>query len=378
MMPDLKQVILGNSVLDYLIALSILITGFLLSRYAARGLSFLAFRIFPRPRNHNIGFAHFLQLLRKPFTTFLFFITIFLAFYHLDFPNEWKLAPVEQFGLRMVILKSFLVALAVSTCWIFLRIVDFFGLILLEKARLTESKADDQIVPFLKEGLKVVVVIFFFFLILGAIFDLDITSLIAGLGIGGLAIALAAKESLENLLGSFTIFFDKPFQVGDLIKIGNTEGHIERIGFRSTRIRTLDKSFVTVPNKKLVDSELDNLTLREQRRIRFFIQLTYDTPSASLRKLMDDIRSYVLTRPETTDECFVHFYEFGTYSLNVRIIYFVNSNDWDTYSAVREQVNFHIMELVESNHLRFAFPTSTIITSGDAPLTQTGADPAGI
>jgi MscS family membrane protein len=363
---DPQEIFLGNSVLDYLISAGVLLSGFLLSRYAARGMSFLAFKIFPRQKNENVGFEHFLSLLKKPFTIFLFFITTFLAFQHLEFPAEWKLAPVERFGIRMVMEKTFLVALAVSTCWIFLRIVDYFGLILLEKAKLTESKADDQIVPFLKEGIKVVVVIFFFFLILGAIFDLDITSLIAGLGIGGLAIALAAKESLENLLGSFTIFFDKPFQVGDLIKIGNTEGHIERIGFRSTRIRTLDKSFVTVPNKKLVDSELDNLTLREQRRVRFFIQLTYNTPSSSLRKLMDDIKDYVLSQPETTDECHVHFYEFGTYSLNIRIIYFVNSNEWDIYSSVREKVNFHIMELVERNQLSFAFPTSTIISAGDA------------
>lgn len=374
---DLKHIVLGNAVADYLITALILLFGFILGRYAARGLSFLAFKIFPRRFKESLGFEHFLSLLRKPFTNFLFFITLFLAFQHLEFPAEWHMAPVDTFGFRMVLKKCFLVALAISTCWIFLRIVDFFGLILLEKAKLTESKSDDQIVPFLKEGLKVVVVIFFFFLILGAIFDLDITSLIAGLGVGGIAIALAAKESLENLLGSITIFFDKPFQIGDLIKIGNIEGHIERIGFRSTRIRTLEKSFVTVPNKKLVDSELDNLTLREQRRVRFIIQLTYDTPSASLRKLMDDIKSYVISRNETTSECHVHFYEFGTYSLNIRIIYFVNSNEWEVYSAVREQINFHIMELVELNHLQFAFPTSTIISANDS-ATSTSDLPQGI
>jgi MscS family membrane protein len=370
MNPEFQKIILGNSVADYLGSLLILLCGFLLSRYAAKWLSFLAFKIFPRQKIEHVGFDSFLKLLKKPFTVFLAFITVFLAFQHLDFPAEWKLAPVEKFGFRMVIEKTFLVALSVSTCWIFMRIVDYVGLILLEKAKLTESKADDQIVPFLKEGLKVLVVIFFFFFILGAIFGLDITSLVAGLGIGGLAIALAAKESLENLLGSFTIFFDKPFQVGDLIKIGNTEGHIERIGFRSTRIRTLDKSFVTVPNKKLVDSELDNLSLREQRRVRFFIQLTYDTPSVALKKLMDDIRSYLLSRIETTDDCFVHFYEFGTYSLNIRIIYFINSNDWDVYSAVREDVNFHIMKLVESAQLNFAFPTSTIISGNSGNFTS--------
>jgi MscS family membrane protein len=361
----LQQVYLGNTGLDYLISAGVLFSGFVLSRYAAKGLSFVAFKIIPKQKNVLVGFDRFLDLLKKPFTVFLFFITIFLAFYHLQFPPEWKMAPVEKFGLRMIIEKLFLVALTISTCWIFLRLVDYFGLLLFEKAKLTESKADDQVVPFLKEGLKVLVVIFFFFFILGAIFKLDITSLIAGLGIGGLAIALAAKESLENLLGSFTIFFDKPFQVGDLIKIGSIEGNIERIGFRSTRIRTLEKSFVTVPNKKLVDTELDNLTLREQRRVRFFIQLTYDTPSDRLKTLMDDIRNYVLSQPETTEDCFVHFYEFGTYSLNIRIIYFVNSNDWDIYSAVRERVNFYVMEQVERSKLKFAYPTSTVISSTD-------------
>src|SRR6185369_10292037 len=124
----------------------------------------------------------------------------------------------------------------------------------------------DQLVPFLREAIKIIIGVFSFFFILGAVFHINIASLIAGLGIGGLAFALAAKETLENLLGSFTIFLDKPFVVGDVVKVGSAEGTIENIGFRSTRIRTLEKTLLTVPNKKMVDAELDNLTERVVRR----------------------------------------------------------------------------------------------------------------
>jgi MscS family membrane protein len=136
---------------------------------------------------------------------------------------------------------------------------------------------DDQLVPFVVEIGKIAVYIVLFFVLLGKVFDIDVTALAAGVGIGGIAIAMASKESLENLLGSFTIFFDKPFLVGDLVSTGSITGTVEKVGFRSTRIRTFDKSIVTVPNKNMISAELDNLGKRKVRRARFYIGLTYDT-----------------------------------------------------------------------------------------------------
>jgi MscS family membrane protein len=203
--------------------------------------------------------------------------------------------------------------------------------------------------------------IFSLFSILGAVYNLDITSLIAGLGIGGLAIALAAKESLENLLGSFTIFLDKPFVIGDLIKVGNVEGNVEKIGFRSTRIRTLEKTFVTVPNKKLVDTELDNLTNREIRRIKFDIVLRYDTQLESIQKIINDIKLVIEADPLRFDEVSVYLYEFGNYGFTVRVIYFANTAVWNEYMQMREKINFKIIEIINKHKARLAYPTQSIL-----------------
>ena len=145
--------------------------------------------------------------------------------------------------------------------WTILQSVEYLGLRLKFRAEQTESKVDDQLIPFAIEIAKVLVFIFAVVVILANVFEQNVTALAAGLGVGGVAVALASEESLENLLGSFTIFLDKPFQVGDVITIGTITGVVEKVGFRSTRVRTFDRSIVA-PNKNLVNAELDNLGLR--------------------------------------------------------------------------------------------------------------------
>ena len=147
-----------------------------------------------------------------------------------------------------------------------LRIIDFIAIILEKKANLTSDQSDNQLIIFFKDFFKVILVIIGIIMIIKFAFDRNIGSLLTGLSIVGAAIALALRESLENLIASFIIFFDKPFTIGDLVKVQNITGSVEKIGLRSTRIRTDQKTYVTVPNKQMVDSLLDNLSLRSQRR----------------------------------------------------------------------------------------------------------------
>ena len=161
---------------------------------------------------------------------------------------------------------------------------------------------DDQLIPFIIELGKIAVYIVLFFVLLSKIFDIDVTALAAGVGIGGIAIAMASKESLENLLGSFTIFFDKPFLVGDLVSTGSITCTVEKVGFRSTRIRTFDKSIVTVPNKNMISTELDNLGKRKVRRSRFYIGLTYDTTIEQMKKVVNEIENLINEHPKTDQE----------------------------------------------------------------------------
>lgn len=357
MLSTLQEIkFLDNSLLSYCLFAGIILMGLLFQRLLSKLLTLFVFK-FLQKYSTGVSFEKLLALLKKPMAMFILSVTLYLAFSQLVFPVSWECSPIEKFGLRMFFYRLFEVAIVVSITWILLRLVDFFGLVFMYKASLTETKTDDQLVPFLRESVKVIISIFSVFFILGAIFELNVASLIAGLGIGGLAIALAAKESLENLLGSFTIFFDKPFVIGDLIKVGNVEGHVENIGFRSTRIRTAEKSFVTVPNKKLTDNELDNFSHRSQRRVSFTVGLSYESKASQLKNIVADIKAYLDNHPKVAkEEIYVKMLGFDLNSINIMVLYFVDSIEYTTFIEVREDVNFKIMEIVEKHGCSFAHP----------------------
>ena len=349
----------GNTVQNYIISISIVVLGLIFKGLISSILRKFLFKIVG-DRNNEEGKSEFDNLLKKPITYFLFLLIIYLASNMLSIPDSLNLVSSDELGLRMFFEKGFLLLLVSSIIYIVLQSVEYVGLRLAQKAAKTESKVDDQLIPFAIEIAKVLVVIFGVLIILGNIFGIDITALAAGLGIGGVAVALASKESLENLLGSFTIFFDKPFTVGDIITIGGITGVVEKVGFRSTRIRTFDKSLVSVPNKKMVDAELDNLGKRNVRRVKFYLGLTYDTKIDQIKKIVSEIENLIKNHRLTTENCMVKFQEFGASSLDILIVYFVNSPDWEDLTNVKQEINFEIMNIVKSNNSDFAFPSTTV------------------
>ncbi|MBC7922828.1 MAG: mechanosensitive ion channel family protein [Ferruginibacter sp.] len=369
----LNQSFLGNELRDFAWFAGILGVGLLLKRVFSVLISRLLYH-FVRGEEEKVPVTEFIRLLRVPFENFTLLLFLYLAFDRLRFPVEWNLAPVSAFGLRQVIAKGYQILLILSVTWILLRFIDFFAREFTRKAAVAESPLDNQFVPFFKELVKVLMVIFSLFFILGVVFHLNVASLVAGLGIGGLAVALAAKESLENLFASFTIFFDRPFVAGDAIQVGAISGTVEKVGFRSTRIRTFDKSFLTVPNKMLIDQALDNLTQRRLRRARFTIGLTLDTPAETLKAVAADIRAALDEHPGTrTEPGVVRFDEFGTSSLNLLVLFFVETADWGEYMAVKEEINYRIIEIVHHHRAAFAFPTTTLHWPG--PAAGTGGQP---
>lgn len=348
----LEYTFVENKISAYIAFLLILLLGIILRHLFSRIVSGILFRLIKK-YSSGVSYERFLSLLSKPLGYLILVVCVYFAFDQLEFPRHWNLTHSKKFGLRMVLNRSYEIILVVIITRVLNRFADFFGLILAQRAAGTESKTDDMLVPFIKEAIKIVIVIISALYILGNVFNLNITSIIAGLGIGGLAFALAAKESLENLLGSFTIFLDKPFQVGDVVQFGPTIGTVERIGFRSTRIKTPEKSMLTVPNKKLVDAELDNLTLRPERRIRFFIGLSYNTTSSDLKKITEAIYNCIDQHPYTTREIKVVFNEFGKSALEILIEYYLTKIDYDTFLSVRQEINFRIKEIVETNNSSF-------------------------
>ena len=271
---NLQDTILDNSLQNIFIFSGIILTGIVLKRFFSHQISGLIYRLIKRYTT-GVSVKEFRDLLHKPMSIFIMLITLYLAFRQLHFPLEWEIPTEEKFGVRYMIWKSFIFSLFLSLTWLLRRLVDFFGLVLMYRARLNNSKTDDQLIPFIKESIKVVVMIMSLFLQLGFIFHLNIASLVTGLGIGGLAIALAAKDTLENLLGSFAIFLDKPFSIGDVVKVNTATGKVERIGFRSTQIRTPENTIITIPNKQMTDVALENISMRKMIRATFPLLLRF-------------------------------------------------------------------------------------------------------
>ena len=357
-METLNTVLFDNSVKDYLITLGLLILVFALHIPIANLVTSIIKRILSRFVNES-NRTYFKKVLRRPIAFLLLLIGFTVALNFLTFPSALE---IEFYGKTLTsIIQAFMELIyAVVLTWFILKLVDFFMLFLNDKAEQTDTKEDDQMVLFIKDIAKVFIIFSALLFVLGNIFHVNVSSLIAGAGIAGLAIALAAKESLENLLGSFTIFIEKPFTVGDYIKVGDVDGIVEKVGFRSTRIRTLDKSYVTLPNRKIIDTSLDNKTLRTLRRVVHFVGVEYGTSKQTLQTIIRDIQETIDSNPYTNENGLVSFYEFGDSALNVRVEYYVNVLDWSTYVRIKEEINFKIMEIVEQNGSDFAFPTQTI------------------
>jgi MscS family membrane protein len=350
---------LSNTLLDYSWFIGAILVGLLFKKLISKYLSHLLFKIVGK-KGAEVGVDKFDALLTKPIGLFIMLSIIYLGSSHINYPEVWNLAPENEVGLKMLINKGFSLIYVYSIFWIFLKVIDFIGLILNKRAEATENKMDDQLIPFIVEIAKIITYIFALVIVMGNVFEVDITALAAGLGIGGIALAMASKESLENLLGSFTIFFDQPFTVGDTVTVGTVTGTVEKVGFRSTRIRTFDKSLVTVPNKKMIDAELDNLGMRPVRRVKFNIGLTYETAPEQIKAIVTDIQAMINQHPKTNQEGKVRFQEFGSSSLDILVMYFVDSPKWNDLIDVKEDVNYKIMEIVKKHNSDFAFPSTTV------------------
>lgn len=348
----LQTEFLGNTLESYCWFTGIILVGLILKKYVAKLLSLLIYRLLKK-QVYEISFDKFLALVKKPFGTFITLTTLYFAFQYIDFPKAWHFTSVDKFGMRMVMYRVFQITVIVSFTQILLRIIDFFGIVLVHKATTGESSGNHTLIPFIKEAIKVIIIILSGFFILGAVFHLNISSLIAGLGIGGLAIALAAKETLENLFSSVTIFFDRPFVLGDYVKVDDVEGTVEKIGFRSTRIRTSDNSVVTLSNKKMVENKLENLSLRIKRRVNFTFAIKPTIPSNVIEKIVKEIEQLVNNNDATTKEGFISCSEIGLNGFTIKLDYFVNEMDVRLYHSVREAINLKVIDIVLTNKAEF-------------------------
>lgn len=374
--PFFEQIIWGNTVQAYCMFAGIILIGFLLKRIASKIISQLLFKLFKKFAD-EVKIDTFIALLLKPFEFFITLTVLFLAINQLKHPLELEVfhykklinnvKVLQQFTLGELLDKIFLFLIILSFFWIILRIIDFIAHVFTYKAIKSENKADDQLVPFLKELFKFVIYFIGFFVLLGYVFEVNALSLITGLGIGGIAIALAAKETLENLIASFTIFIDKPFTVGDLVKVDGVEGTIEKVGFRSTVLRSTDKTTIIIPNRAMIDGVLENMTRRNFRRVKFNIGITYETSSDSIKKIIADLEAFLTVNNYTTDSS-VTLDSFADSALNIQVLYLIENIDYNIYLKTKEEINFKIIEIVQQHGSEFAYPTQR--TVGEKPVQE--------
>lgn len=266
--------------------------------------------------------------------------------------------PTEIWAWIVVIintLKPFLITV------IFYKIVDVVAAYFSKLAERTESTLDDQLVPLIRKSLKAVVVVIGTLFVLKEGLDLDIIPFLTGLSIGGVAIALAAQDTIKNFFGSIMIFLDRPFQVGDWITSGDLDGTVEEVGFRSTRVRTFRNSVMYIPNGKIADATIDNHGLRQYRRFYSTITITYDTPPELINEFVKGLREIVISHPKTRKDAFhVYFNNLSSFSLDIMFYVFFEVPTWGEELECRHEVLIQIMKLAEALGVRFAFPTQTV------------------
>ncbi|MBR9978722.1 MAG: mechanosensitive ion channel family protein [Bacteroidetes bacterium] len=266
--------------------------------------------------------------------------------------------------------------IAGSGVWAAYRMVDLLAAYFMTLAVRTDSKFDDLLVPMLRRVLKIIVIAFGLLFIADNL-DIDITSLLAGIGIGGIAFALAAKDTVENLFGSLTVMFDKPFEIGDWIKIGDLEGTVEDVGFRSTRIRTFYNSQISMPNSRLVSIPVDNLGRRRYRRVSTTLGVQYDTPPDTIDAFCEGIRELIRKHPYTRKDMYmVYFNEFADFSLNILLYVFHETPDWPTELRERHRLFTDILRLARKLGVEFAFPTQTLHIANAPPIELRSSDAA--
>ena len=262
-------------------------------------------------------------------------------------------------------LVSILFVLALSyIVYCFVDVVDHWLTAFSEK---TESKMDDMLAPVVRKSLRVTIVILALLDVATILSDKPLTSVLAGLGVGGLALALAAQDTIKNFFGSLMLFVDKPFEMGDRIVVGDTDGPVEEVGLRSTRIRTLEGHLVTIPNGKLAHEKIRNISKRPYLKRVANITVTYDTPPEKVERAVEILKDILENHEGMTPDRppRVVFNEFLDAALNILVIYWYSPPDFWEFMALNQRINLEILRRFNDEGIEFAFPTQTLYLAGD-------------
>jgi len=348
-MDFLQNTFLGNSLEHWLMALAWGVGGVIVARILYRIVGSVARKITSKTRSNLDDLI--VDKLEEPLILALTIIALRTGYSELTFGD----------GVDNFVDSAMKVAYALNITWGIARLVDavilnFFVPFTLKK----ESAMMDQFGPILRKGLRSGIWIFGLIMALNNA-GYDVGALIAGVGIGGLALAMAAKDFVSNMFGGITVFVDQPFKVGDRIQISGYDGTIEEIGLRSTRLRTLAGRLVIIPNFKFTDTFLENVAVEPARKVALTLGLTYDTTPERVEEAIGILKAIIAERADTLEaDPTIWFDSFGDFSLNVKLVYYIKKSGHWAYSP--SEVNLEILKRFNAAGLDFAFPTQTLLT----------------
>ena len=346
-MEVIHQEFYGNSILNWAIAVGILILSFVVVKMLYWIFSNVIRRLTSKTKTNLDDVL--IDKLEKPLTYLVLILGYWISIHYLVFKEE----------VELVLENAAYFLLVIDFTAILSRIVDaLITEIIMPISEKSDSSFDNQLIPVIQKGVRSII------WILGIIIGLDnigfdITAMIAGLGIGGLALALAAQDSVKNIFAGIMIFLDKPFRIKDRIQVDGFDGIVEEVGLRSTRLRTLEGRIVTIPNSRFTDNSVTNVTSQPTLKVKLNLGLTYDTDEVQMQKAIDILEDIVKNQEAITDDYAAGFNGFGDFSLNILFIYYVKPNShWlDTQTLVNKE----ILRRFNKEGLEFAFPTQTIL-----------------
>jgi len=358
------EIIRGNAIWRFFIVLLVILAAMVLGRIVQYGIESYA-----RRREEKRGVSAvtlFLKCLSKPIYVAIFALGLFVCKLSLYFNDDDGIRTTIGTGWAKIAKSVGAIALAYGL----FRLVDVIEYYLNRWAAKTATKLDDMLVPVIRKSLRITIAIIATLFIAETILGAgQIKTILLSAGVGGIAIALAAKDTIANFFGSVTIFADRPFQIDELVKIDGHLGPVEEVGFRSTRIRTLQGHLVTVPNSVITNSIVENVGKRPFIRRTSNITITYDSGHTKAKRAVAIIKEILADVPEINTDSEklprVYFSDFNDWSLNIYMSYWVKPPDYWVYHQVNERVNLEIMKRFEAEKIEFAFPSQTLYVKKD-------------
>jgi MscS family membrane protein len=338
--------ILGNPIWRYLFILGVVILAMICMKFIDYLLDRKAHKW--ASRKDSEVYSVMVDVVRKPIRLVITIVAIWLAVSPFEVPGNYQ----------NLVNNLMLVLTAILVTFVLLKLVDLLIAVIKPRVQATESKLDDQLLPIVAKTLKIFILVVAVLVMMQNL-GYNVTSLLAGLGIGGLAVALAAQDTLSNIFGSVAIFADRPFVVGERIIFDKYDGTVETIGLRSTKIRTLDGTLVTVPNSLVAKNAVDNIARRPTIKNLYTVTVTYDTSYEKIQLALEILREIFKNHP-STENYWVYFKEFGSHSLNILVIHWCKYTQYQQFLEATEEINLEMKRRFQEKGIEFAFPTQTL------------------